>query len=175
MQPFFIVKGKLDESVLEEIKNHFFSLGFKRLINIFMVFFGVMALLFLLLKSALVSGVFFMAVILIYAEKVFGGKYCIRKVLNSIGKTGQSRLEFNMHFYDDFFTVEGKEDKRIRINYLYINRIVETAQCCTLFAKGNMCFPVLKDSIGEGKKNEWLDFLLERNNSIRFQIARKAG
>lgn len=174
MSPFFIVKGQLNKEVLEELEKHLLSPGFNCLIYVSMFFFSIVALLFLLLKSFLISMIFAIIVFLIYAEKKIGTQYCIRKALKSIGKPGD-RLEFVMHFYDDFFTVEGNDDKRLKINYVHIKRIVETEHSYTLFTKESICFPVLKDSFMEKSKNsEWLCFLLKQNHKIHTRTIQKA-
>ena len=171
MSAYYTARGKLDEEALNEIKRYLFSPGFERLIWVFMGFFGVMALLFWVLRSGLLAGIFSIAVVLIYAERLIGQRYCVRKVVSTIEKSGQDKLEYDMNFYDNHFTVEGEDDKRLEINYLHVTRLLETRQYYTLFTKGNMCFPVLKDSI-PGEKREWQKFVLEQNKKIAVQIAK---
>lgn len=173
MPPYYTVRGKLDKDVLNEIKGYLFAPGFERLIWFFMGFFGVMALLFFVLRSGKIAGIFSISVFLIYAEKLIGQRYCIRKVCSSIKKSGQDKLEYDMNFYPEHFTVEGEDNKRLEIYYLHVTRLLETRRYYTLFTKGNLCFPVLKDSVSD-RNYEWLDFILDQNTKIVMQAAKNA-
>jgi len=175
MQPYFITRGRLDKETLEELGPYLFPPGFERFIKISIIFFVIMAVLLFILKAPQSSGVYFICAILIYVGNILCRKYCVSKVSTSGKKADSDKLEFDMHFYDVFFTAEGVEGRRPKINYRHIIRIAETETCYTLFTKGYLLFPVLKDSIEEGKEYEWLNFILENNHKILLEIIWEEG
>lgn len=169
MEPYFVIKGKINKEVLVSLKNNIFSRGNNRFVKAAMIFFGAFALLFFMAKALLAAGVFFAAAIIIPIEWILLRNYCVHKVLKPIKQAGLDELPYTLYFFDDSFTMKVGEESALEIRYEHILRIVEVQHYFVLFTKGGMCFPVLRDAFLDYEDYEWIDFMIEKNKRIILQ------
>jgi hypothetical protein len=167
MESYFVVNGSINKEILNSIKRYLYPPSFTRFMNITIFISGALAFIFFLLKNNLLTIIFLIGALVIYAEKMFSIKILIKKTL-IIMNPEQSSFNYKLHFYNSHMTLSDESNESgFDINYSNISRITETKENIALFTRENMCFPINKSFSNNNEKYEWLDYIVEKNKKIK--------
>lgn len=167
MESDFILSGSINKKILKRMKKYLLPPSLTRFINITIFIAGLLSLFFFLLRFQSQALTFLVGALFIYAEKLFGRIIYVKKLLNMIDPD-QSSLDYKLFFRDEHMTISlDYEEEGFDIDYSNFSRIAETKNYIVLFTYENMCFPIYKTFINRDEKNEWLVYIMARNNKIR--------
>lgn len=168
MGSYYVINGSINKKALNSLKKYLYPPKFTFFLNMAIFLSGMLAFLFFLLRSSLITSIFFVGALFLYIEKIILREILIKKELNNILKPGQSVFNYKLHFYNNYLTISKEtEGSGFNMDYSNISRIVETKKYIALFTRENMCFPINKIFLNENHKYEWLDYVVERNNKIK--------
>lgn len=168
MLEYYHGTGKLNEKVINEIKDYLYP-NISRIIFISCnIIFTIVLVLYVLIGAFIYAAFTAMVIIMLSAINLYLKKYVAKKFLNGFKELGISELVYDMIFYEDNITIKNiSADNAIRLEYKNIKIIVETDSMLFFCTKNNLPFPLIKDCLTDNKKYELLDLLKEKNPQIR--------
>lgn len=166
MTPKFITKVSFNKESVMEIRKHFAHPIVPLLCYVGIIFFLFSAFIFFLLKSYVSAFLFLFYAVLTIILRFFFSYIHALQLSKRLTKLSD-KVDLNLFFYDNYFSVVCKDEELLRVYYKYIKKVIKTKNLYTLFTKGSFFFSIPKNSLKN--REDFTQFLSKQNNKIRIR------
>ncbi|WP_313184339.1 hypothetical protein [Lacrimispora sp.] len=169
MEEYYHGTGKINQKVIEEIKDYLYPNVYRIIVIVCNIMFAIIGLLFMLVGAFTSAAITASGIVILCVISICLKGSIARKFMSGLKEMGISELVYDMTFYENTLSIKNlSAENAINLEYRNINRIIETDSMLFFLTKSSLPFPLMKDCLVNDKKYELLSLLKEKNPKIKF-------